>query len=415
MNRLGRFLFGGDPVVEVSKLLAEERASKDDWLEVSSPTSGSSIAINRDTALTFSAIWGCIQVLSETLASLPLHVFEEKNDSKIVVRDHFAYRILHIEPNKLMTSFTWRLSMMVHLLTSGNAYSEIIRKGSADATALMILDPEKVVPALTPSGVLFYKYTNADGIERNIKSENMLHIIGLTLDGINGINPIQAHKEGIETALHTSSFSNTFYKNNAAIGTVLEHPGSLKPDTATRIQKSFDAKFAGKSNAGKTVVLEEGMKLSKMTITQADAQYVETMRFSVEDVCRIYRVPPHMVADLSRSTNNNIEEQGISFVRDTMMPYVRRWEDEINRKLFREAEKGIIYASFNVNGLMRGNAAARASYYSIMRQNKIMTANEIRLLENLNPVEGGDTFENPAIAVTEPNIQPNETDGNTGV
>ena len=380
---------------QVNELRSEIDTTKDSWMDVGAPSDGST-TVDRDTALTFSAIWSCIQILSETLASLPLATFEEQKDGvKNIVKNHKAYRLLHNEPNKLMTSFTWRQATMVHLLTNGNAYSEIIRNPAAEPISLNILDPEKVKPGVTPSGVPFYTYTETDGKERKIKGDNMLHFVGLSFDGLVGKSPITAHKDAIQMALNTQSFGNNFYKNNAALGTVLEHPGTLKPDTAERIRKSFNAKFSGVNKAGATAVLEEGMKVSKMTLSQTDAQYVETMRFTVEEACRIFRVPPHMVADLSRSTNNNIEEQGISFVRDTMMPYVRRFEDEFNRKLFREDEKGRVYAEFNLNGLMRGNAAARAQYYSIMRTNKIMNANEIRALENMNPYPGGEVYENP--------------------
>jgi HK97 family phage portal protein len=386
---------------EIVELRSELAGTKDAWMEFGAPTDGSIVTVNRNTALTFSAIWACIQVLSETIASMPLGTYEEKGDYKNIVKDHSTYRLLHNEPNKLMTSFTWRQTMMVHLLTDGNAYSEIIRGSGAEAKSLNILDPETVTPGVTPSGVPFYT-VREEGKERKIKGDNMLHLVGLTMTGLTGLSPISAHKQAIMMALNTQSFGNAFYANNAAIGTVLEHPGVLKHETALRIGRSFDAKHKGIAKAGSTAVLEEGMKVSKMTLSQTDAQYVETMRFTIEEACRIFRVPPHMVADLSRSTNNNIEEQGISFVRDTIMPYVRRWEDELNRKLFREDEKGIIYAEFNVNGLMRGNAAARAQYYAIMRTNKIMNANEIRALENMNPYEGGEIYENPNTGSNQP-------------
>jgi len=383
-----------DPLnAQIVELRSELAGTKDAWMDVF-PGAASGTDVNRDTALTFSAIWACIQVLSETLASLPLQTYQDNNGTKNILKDHLTYKLLHNEPNKLMTSFTWRHTMMVHLLTNGNAYSEIIRGGGAEPKSLNILDPETITPGVTPSGTPFYTLKDS-GTERKIKGDNMIHLVGLTLDGLIGKSPITAHKEGIQMALNTQAFGNSFYKNNAALGTVLEHPGTLKAGTAERIQKSFNTKFAGIDKAGSTVVLEEGMKLNKMTLSQQDAQYVETMRFTVEEACRIFRVPPHMVADLSRSTNNNIEEQGISFVRDTMMPYVRRWEDELNRKLFREDEKGNVFAEFNLNGLMRGNAAARAQYYAIMRSNKIMNANEIRALENMNPYEGGEVYENP--------------------
>jgi len=288
---------------------------------------------------------------------------------------------------------------MTHLLLWGNAYAQILRNGKGEVIGLYPLMPNKMTVDRDDKGHLFYQYQRSN--DEAIKSDSMvilspqdvLHIPGLGFDGLVGYSPIAMAKNAIGLAIATEEYGAKFFANGAAPSGVLEHPGTIK-DPA-KVRESWNTTFGGSGNAGKVAVLEEGMKYTPISISPEQAQFLETRKFQINEIARIFRVPPHMVGDLEKSSFSNIEQQSLEFVKYTLDPWVIRWEQSIMRTLFTPEEKKKYYVKFNVEGLLRGDYQSRMTGYATARQNGWMSANDIRELENLDRIpaeEGGDLY-----------------------
>ena len=321
--------------------------------------------------------------------------------SKEKLYSHPLYHLLHDEPNPEMTSFIFRETMMSHLLLHGNAYAQIIRNGRGEVVALYPLLPDRMDVSRDKGGQLYYTYTrNSDepgGKQKYeqvvLLKEDVLHIPGLGFDGLIGYSPIAMAKNAIGMAIACEEYGAKFFANGATPGGILEHPGTVK-DPA-RVRDSWNAAFGGSGNANKVAVLEEGMKYTPISISPEQAQFLETRKFQIDEIARIFRVPPHMVGDLEKSSFSNIEQQSLEFVKYTLEPWIVRWEQAINRALLSEKEKESYFVKFNVDGLLRGDYESRMNGYATARQNGWMSANDIRELENLDriPAElGGDLY-----------------------
>ena len=358
--------------------------------------------VNEQTAMQMTAVYSCVRILSETLAGLPLHVYKY-NDSggKEKNLKHPLYKLLHDEPNPEMTSFAFRETLMSHLLLWGNAYAQIIRNARGEVISLYPLMPNKMTVDRDSSGRLFYLYQRGSEDAPSLGKENqvylstsdVLHIPGLGFDGLVGYSPIAMAKNAVGLAIATEEYGAKFFANGASPGGVLEHPGTIK-DPA-RIKESWNAAYQGSDNAHRVAVLEEGMKYQPIGISPEQAQFLETRKFQINEIARIFRVPPHMLADLEKSSFSNIEQQSLEFVKYTLDPWVVRWEQSMCRALLMESEKPNVFIKFNVDGLLRGDYVSRMSGYATARQNGWMSANDIRELENLDriPAElGGDLF-----------------------
>ena len=356
-------------------------------------TSGSGKAVNARTAIQMSTVYACVRVIAETIASLPLHVYESNEGGSAKAVKHPLYHLIHDEPNPEMTSFVWRETMLTHLLLWGNSYSQVIRNGRGQVVGLYPLLPDYMEVDRDSKGVLTYKYTNAEGVSRWLRPEDVLHIPGLGFDGIIGYSPVAMEKNAIGLGISAEEYGNKFFSNGARPSGILTHPNTVKDPAALRA--SWNAAYGGTSNASRVAVLEEGMTFTPLSMPNNEAQFLETRRFQVEELCRIYRVPPHMVGDLSRATFSNIEHSSIDFAVHTIRPWLVRIEQAMNRALFPDREKGRFYVQFNLDGLMRGDYKSRMEGYAIARQNGWMSANDIRELENQNPIpveEGGDAY-----------------------
>lgn len=356
-------------------------------------TSNAGKAVNPRQAIQVSAVYACVRVIAETIASLPIGVYEDTDDGTKRVKDHPLYRIIHDEPNNEMTSFIWRETMLTHLLLWGNSYCQIIRSGRGAVVGLYPLLPDHMEVDRDTDGVLTYTYTTRDGNVVDLRPSDVLHIPGLGFDGIMGYSPIALEKNAIGLGIAAEEYGSSFFKNGARPSGVLTHPNTVKDPK--RLRESWAAAYGGSSNGSKVAVLEENMTFSPISIPNNEAQFLETRKFQVEEICRIYRVPPHMIGDLSRSTFSNIEHQSIDFAVHTIRPWLVRIEQAMNRILFPEKEKGKYYVQFNMDGLMRGDYKSRMEGYAIARQNGWMSANDIRALENMNPIpdeEGGNTY-----------------------
>ncbi|MEA4921727.1 MAG: phage portal protein [Eubacteriaceae bacterium] len=357
--------------------------------------------VTERSAMQMTAVYSCVRILSESIASLPIHVYSYREDGgKEKATNQPLYFLLHDEPNPEMTSFIFRETLMTHLLLWGNAYAQIIRNGKGEIIALYPLMPNRMSVDRDDKGQLYYEYTltNDDaptmkGSTVRLSPSDVLHIPGLGFDGLVGYSPIAMAKNAIGLAIATEEYGSKFFANGAAPSGVLEHPGTLK-DPA-KIRESWQQTFGGSSNAHKVAVLEEGMKYTPISISPEQAQFLETRKFQIDEIARIFRVPPHMVGDLERSTFSNIEQQSLEFVKYTLDPWVSRWEQAITRSLFTPDEKKKYFVKFNLDGLLRGDYQSRMNGYAVGRQNGWMSANDIRELENLDRIpeeEGGELY-----------------------
>jgi HK97 family phage portal protein len=349
-------------------------------------------AVNERTAMQTSAVYACVRILAESVAGLPLHVYERTaNGSKSTKPSHPLYRLLHDEPNREMTSFVFRETLMSHLLLWGNAYAQIIRDGRGFPIVLYPLLPDRMTVDRNESGDLVYTYQSDKG-QVKLRRENILHIPGLGFDGLIGYSPIAMAKNAVGLALATEDYGATFFANGANPGGVLEHPGVIKPEQADRLRESWQSQFGG-ANAHKVAVLEEGLKFHQMSIPPEQAQFLETRKFQINEIARIFRVPPHMVGDLEKSSFSNIEQQSLEFVKYTLDPWVVRWEQSLQQALILPSEKATIFIKFNLDGLLRGDYQSRMQGYSTGIQNGFMSVNDVRGLEDMNLLtaeEGGD-------------------------
>lgn len=349
-------------------------------------------AVNERTAMQTSAVYACVRILAESVAGLPLHVYERTaNGSKSTKPSHPLYRLLHDEPNREMTSFVFRETLMSHLLLWGNAYAQIIRDGRGFPIALYPLLPDRMAVDRNESGELVYTYQSDKG-QVKLRRENVLHIPGLGFDGLIGYSPIAMAKNAVGLALATEDYGAAFFANGANPGGVLEHPGVIKPEQADRLRESWQSQFGG-ANAHKVAVLEEGLKFHQMSIPPEQAQFLETRKFQTNEIARIFRVPPHMVGDLEKSSFSNIEQQSLEFVKYTLDPWVVRWEQSLQQALILPSEKATIFIKFNLDGLLRGDYQSRMQGYSTGIQNGFMSVNDVRGLEDMNLLtaeEGGD-------------------------
>ena len=350
--------------------------------------------VNERSAMQMTAVYACVRILAESVAGLPLHLYlTNENGNKEKAKNHPLYFILHDEPNSEMTSFILRETLMTHLLLWGNAYAQIIRNGKGEVISIYPLMPNKMrVARDKQTKEIIYEYFHEDG-KVQLSSFDVLHIPGLGFDGLIGYSPIAMAKNAIGMAMATEEYGAKFFANGAQPGGVLEHPGIIKDPE--RVRNSWSQSFGGSSNSNKIAVLEEGMKYTPISISPEQAQFLETRKFQINEIARIFRVPPHMVGDLEKSSFSNIEQQSLEFVKYTLDPWVLRWEQALNRSLIPNKDKKKYFIKFNVDGLLRGDYESRMNGYATARQNGWMSANDIRTLENLDLIskeDGGDLY-----------------------
>ena len=353
-------------------------------------TSGSGKTVNPKNAVQVSAVYACVRVIAETVASLPFGVYESTDNGNKKATEHPLYKLLHNEPNPEMTSFIWRETMLSHLLLWGNSYSQIIRSGKNNVVGLYPLLPDRMTVDRDSKGNLVYTYTDTSGQPVKLKPTDVLHIPGLGFDGIMGYSPIALEKNAIGLGIAAEEYGSRFFQNGARPSGILTHPNTVKDPK--KLRESWNSAYGGSGNSGKVAILEESMTFTPISLPNNEAQFLETRKFQVEEICRIFRVPAHLIGNMEHATFSNIEHQSIDFAVHTIRPWLVRIEQAMNRMLFSENEKGSFYAQFNMDGLMRGDYKSRMEGYAIARQNGWMSANDIRELENLNPIaeeEGG--------------------------
>ena len=347
------------------------------------------------------AVYSCVRILSEAIASLPVHIYRYTETGKERVHDHPLYYLLHNEPNPDMTSFVLRETLMSHLLIWGNAYAQISRDGNGKVLGLYRLLPDKIEADRDENGELYYIYTRNSDENPNfeeygrvcLRQEDVLHIPGLGFDGLVGYSPIAMAKNAVGMTMACEEYGASFFENGVTPGGVLQHLGVLK-DPA-KVRERWHSVYGGSRNSGKVAVLEEGMKYQQIGIPPEEEQFLETGKFQINEIARLYRIPPHMIGDLDKSSFSNIEQQSLEFVKYTLDPWVIRWEQSLQKALFLPQEKKRYFVKLNVDGLLRGDYQSRMNGYSIGRQKGWLSANDIREMENMNLIpdsEGGNLY-----------------------
>lgn len=341
------------------------------------------------SAMRVTSVYRAVTLLAQTYASIPLWVYKQlPNGGKEYDTSHPLYTVLCKRPNKRQTSFEWREMMALHFALYGRCYSEIISSGGQSVSELIPLHPDTVRPFHAPDGRIAFEYTQANGVPRVILQSEMHFMHGLTLsdDGVTPVAPIASCREAIGLALATEEHGARLFGNGTRLGGLLKMPGHLKDDTARQgFLKSWRDAFSGVRNTGKTALLEDGMEWQALGMTNEDAQFLESRKMQNAEISRIFGVPLHMLAELDRSTNNNIEHQGIEFVMHTIRPGAIRREEAMERDLLsgKSAKTHGVY--FDLDGLMRGDSAARAAFNASALQNGYKNRNEIRMMEGDNP------------------------------
>lgn len=336
------------------------------------------------------AVYACVRILSETMASLPFVLYRtDASGGKVRVTNHWLYRLFARRPNRFQNPFEWREMMQGHLALRGNAYNRIISNARGEITELVPIHPDRIRIELLPSGEFRYRVTDRDGRESVLPRGEVWHLRGLSSDGLLGMSPIENARESVGMALAAQDYGARFFANDAKpTGGWIEFPGSFKDAEAKKVFRESYQQAQSGANRGKVLVLENGMKFHEVGVTNRDAQFLELRKFQITDIARLFRVPPHMIGDLDRATFSNIEQQSLEFVMHTMTPWAERWEASIEAELLPDDDG--LEVEFDFANLMRGDAASRAGYYQSGIQNGWLTRNEARLAENLNPLEGLD-------------------------
>lgn len=350
-------------------------------------STGSGQIVNERTSLRIAAVYACVRVISDAIARMPLIVYELTNTGRNRAKRHPLYGRLKVRPNDDMSSFSWRKAMMANVLLRGNGYSEIVRRGDGRPDAIYPIESSRVRPFRT-GGELRYEVTREDGERVTLLRRDVIHLPGLSFDGICGISVVANARRTLGAAMASDEFQDTMLGNALRPSGVLEHPGKLGPAGVSTLRESLERLYSGPKSAGKPMVLEEGMKWHQTTMTLEDAQFVESTYLRIEDICRWFGVQPHKIMHLLRSTNNNIEAQGLDFLGDTLSPWVEAFEQEINWKLFLPEEQDRYYAEHLTQSIVQMDSNTRGQMYERLFRIGAISPDEIRERENMNFVEG---------------------------
>lgn len=360
-----------------------------DWLTAffGGGPSAAGVTVNEETALGLTTVYSAISLLSETVAQLPLVLYRRTQKGREPVPEHPSARVIR-RPYDGMTSFRWRELVQGHALSWGNGYAHIERNVFGHPLRLVPQMPS-AANVVMQGGKTVYQFRRGT-LDYAVKPDDVLHVPAFGYDGLKGKSPIQVAREAIGLGLAAQKFGATFFGNGASLGGILKHPKSLGVDGRTKLKTAWD-KMKGEGYQG-VAVLEEGMDYTRIGIPPEDAQFIETRKFTRSEIAAIYKIPPHMLADLEKSSFNNIQEQSIQFLRFTMMPWLIKWEEELNAKLLTDEEQTEYFFKFTVQGLLRGTQKDRYDAYNIGLNGGWLNRNEVRGWEELDQVDGLDEF-----------------------
>jgi HK97 family phage portal protein len=345
--------------------------------------------LSPDGAMRLTVVYACVRVIAETISSLPIHVYTKEGKNRTKATEHYAYQLLHNEPNEWQTpSQLWDYVLSSVLLT-GNGFIYIERNNGAVPVALIPINTTDI-QVKRENGLKYYIYQG----NQIISDEDMIHIYGMSCDGLTGVSPVSYAATAINLGLSAEQYGLNYFGNGANLGGTLETAAELTDNQIKAIQNAWEG-ASGVDNSHKVKLLPFGLKYSPLTINNQDSQFIDSRRFSVEEICRIYKVPQHMVQSLERATFSNIEQQSLDFYQNTIRPWIVKIEQQINRKLFLTSEKYKFTCEFNLDGLLRADIQTRYAAYSVGRQQGFLSVNEIREKENLNPIPNGDIYLSP--------------------
>jgi HK97 family phage portal protein len=355
--------------------------------------SGSGVNVTQSAALSVSAVYACVRVIAETLASVPISIYQRSDQGRQPAPTHPLYDLLHDEPNEWQTALEFVELMQAICLLRGNAFAYINRatnpvSGKTFVAELLPLHPDRVEMVVNPGWQISYKIRldpARDGEVREVPRTSIFHLRGISYgNGFLGVSPLAAARETFGLAIAAQTAHASMFANGVRLSGVLKHPGQLDEPAIKQLKTQWEESFGGVGKTAKTAVLEEGMDFEPISMSAADAQLLESRKFSRSEIAALFRVPPHMIGDLERATFSNIEQQGIDFVRHCLMPWARRWEQAIRRDLIDKTST--YYAKFNLDALMRGDLKSRYEAYATARMNGWLSANDIRELEDMNPI-----------------------------
>ena len=369
-------------------LTAGPAASDDFWYGPVGMVSASGATVSADSSLRLSVVFACVRVLSESVAKIPLRMMRGVNE---VVTDHPLSRLVSRRPNRWQTAFEFREMLQGHLCLRSNAYAQIVYAPNGDPVELVPLHPDRVTPEQIGDFAIRYQVADWQGRRRTLTQDEVLHLRQLPLDGFSGLSTVAAQREPIGSALSAQEYAGRFFKNGAKHGGMwIEMPGKFEDDAArAKFRAAWRSSLSG-SNAFDTPVMDRGMKLHELGMTNADAQFIESRKYSDSDLCRMFLVPPHMVGILDRATNNNIEQQSAEFYQGTLMALFRRWEEAFEVQLLTEDEERTLRFEFDVKQLLRANSEARSTYWHNAISDGWLTRNEVRREEGYEPLPGLD-------------------------
>lgn len=353
--------------------------------------------VDQDTALKYTAVFACNKVLAEAFASTPAMLYRKNKDGEREVSNDLAvYDILHNAPNEEMSPFNFKEACMTSLNLGGNSICEKLVNNHGQLVGLYPYNYNNVQIRRDENTKKLIYIVSQGADQRTLTRDQVLHVPNMSLDGIVGLTPISYAASSIRLGISYEMFGVNFYKNGATPSGAFKHPGALSEEAYNRLKKELKFNYTGLKNTGTPMILEDGLEFQQFTITPVDAQLLESKSFQIEDICRIYRVPQHLVQMLGHATFSNIEQQSLEFVMYTMLPWFNRWEDNINMQLLTPAErKAGYYIEFKMDSLLRGDIASRATYYAQGRQWGWLSVNDIRRLENMPPIINGDIYLQP--------------------
>ncbi len=359
------------------------------WFESVGARTSSGLRVDADQAMRLTAVYACVRVLAESFAVLPFRLYRSKDGGgRTMVKDHWLYRLFARAPNRFQTPFEWREMLQGHLVLRGNAFCRIGTDATGGIEELMPMHPDRVKIEMLDNGSYRYRYTGSSGDAQILRRDQVWHLRGISGDGVIGLNPIEVCREAIAGGLSAQEYANRYFANDAKpSGGWIEMPGTFATKEAgQQFRSDWQTQYGG-INRGKTSVLTGGMKYHEIGINNRDSQFLESRSFSVTDMARMFRIPPHLIGDLSRSTNNNIEQQSLEFVTHTMTPWAERWESSIETMLLGDEE---LEVDFDFGILLRGDLNGRSTYYHNGILDGWLTRNEARLREGMNPLDGLD-------------------------
>jgi HK97 family phage portal protein len=380
-------------------------------------------AVTSDSAMRMIAVFSCIHLLSRTVGSLPLYLYRRlPKGGKEKARKHPLFNLIRMFPNNEMTAMRYRSTLQGHLAGWGNCFSYIDWNKRGTINGLWPLRPDRVQVERIAGELVYKFYPGSDDKKVSesftIPNYYMLHIPGFGFDGLMGYSPLGLAREAIGLGLATEEFGARYFGSGTHPGMVVEHPGKLSDIGSTNLRKSLTEKASGLGKSHQILLLEEGMKAQAITINPEDAQFLETRKFQIEEIARLFMIPPHMIASVEKSTSwgTGIEEQNIGFITHTMRPWLVLWEEEYNRCLLRVDEREEYFFNFDIDALQKGNIGKRYEAYAKGKKHGWLSTNDIREKENMNPVEGGDIYLVPLNSVPadqvgkEPILEPAKPD-----